>query len=135
MPDGGRGSRQAGYGQEFEGGEGICSRVILRQPYCGGAQGRSWLLCVGCWGCGWQDLWRLDLSTNKWEHLDLKNGPTARSGHRMVSRPPSQSAPASAQAPCPATAGAIGTFEGSRTAADFAQDSVPGLGEPPGRTP
>jgi len=36
---------------------------------------------------GWQDLWKLDLSTNKWEQLELKNGPTARSGHRMGEDP------------------------------------------------
>lgn len=31
-----------------------------------------------------QDLWRLDLTTNVWEQLNLKGGPSPRSGHRMV---------------------------------------------------
>lgn len=29
-------------------------------------------------------MWRLDLSTWKWEDLSVKGGPTARSGHRML---------------------------------------------------
>ncbi|GAQ82566.1 hypothetical protein KFL_001150260 [Klebsormidium nitens] len=32
----------------------------------------------------YKDLWRLDLNTNVWEQLNLKGGPSPRSGHRMV---------------------------------------------------
>eukprot|EP00897_Mesotaenium_endlicherianum_P009125 jgi/Mesen1/8240/ME000443S07392 len=32
----------------------------------------------------YKDLWRLDLTTNVWEQLQLKGGPSPRSGHRMV---------------------------------------------------
>eukprot|EP00252_Welwitschia_mirabilis_P025917 TRINITY_DN8274_c0_g1_i1.p1 TRINITY_DN8274_c0_g1~~TRINITY_DN8274_c0_g1_i1.p1 ORF type:complete len:671 (-),score=183.49 TRINITY_DN8274_c0_g1_i1:463-2475(-) len=32
----------------------------------------------------YKDFWRLDLNTNQWEQLQLKNSPSARSGHRMV---------------------------------------------------
>eukprot|EP01018_Ginkgo_biloba_P013717 Gb_28955 [translate_table: standard] len=32
----------------------------------------------------YKDFWRLDLSTNQWEQLQLKGCPSARSGHRMV---------------------------------------------------
>lgn len=31
-----------------------------------------------------RDLWRFDLTTNEWEQLPLRGGPSARSGHRMV---------------------------------------------------
>eukprot|EP00882_Tetradesmus_deserticola_P027133 GHRQ01030000.1.p1 GENE.GHRQ01030000.1~~GHRQ01030000.1.p1 ORF type:complete len:390 (+),score=173.56 GHRQ01030000.1:29-1171(+) len=31
-----------------------------------------------------RDLWRLDLSSNDWDQLPLKGGPSARSGHRMA---------------------------------------------------
>uniref|UniRef100_A0A383WDZ9 DUF4110 domain-containing protein n=1 Tax=Tetradesmus obliquus TaxID=3088 RepID=A0A383WDZ9_TETOB len=31
-----------------------------------------------------RDLWRLDLSTNEWDQLPLKGGPSARSGHRIA---------------------------------------------------
>ena len=31
-----------------------------------------------------RDLWRFCLETQEWEQLELKKGPTARSGHRMV---------------------------------------------------
>lgn len=33
----------------------------------------------------YRDLWRLDLNTWEWEELSVKGGPTARSGHRMLS--------------------------------------------------
>ncbi|KAE8991388.1 hypothetical protein PR002_g20864 [Phytophthora rubi] len=32
----------------------------------------------------YRDLWRLDLKTNAWEELEVKGGPSPRSGHRMV---------------------------------------------------
>ncbi|CAM6037868.1 unnamed protein product [Sphagnum compactum] len=32
----------------------------------------------------YKDLWRLDLNTNVWEQLNLKDAPSPRSGHRMV---------------------------------------------------
>lgn len=32
----------------------------------------------------YRDLWRLDLTTNTWDCLPVKGGPSARSGHRMV---------------------------------------------------
>lgn len=31
----------------------------------------------------YRDLWRLDLSDMSWERIDIRGGPTARSGHRM----------------------------------------------------
>ena len=34
----------------------------------------------------YRDLWCLDLSTMVWEQIVTKNGPSARSGHRMVIR-------------------------------------------------
>lgn len=55
--------------------------LLRRHPLCGDPG------LAPCLHCGSQDLWKLDLSTNKWEQLDLKNGPTARSGHRMVGSP------------------------------------------------
>ena len=35
----------------------------------------------------YRDFWRLDLAENTWESLANKNGPSARSGHRMVLHP------------------------------------------------
>ncbi|CAH0493667.1 unnamed protein product [Peronospora farinosa] len=32
----------------------------------------------------YRDLWRLNLKTNAWEELEVKGGPSPRSGHRMV---------------------------------------------------
>eukprot|EP00644_Phytophthora_capsici_P012416 jgi/Phyca11/121937/e_gw1.46.430.1 len=32
----------------------------------------------------YRDLWRFDLKTNAWEELEVKGGPSPRSGHRMV---------------------------------------------------
>lgn len=32
----------------------------------------------------YKDVWRLDLTTNEWECLPLRGGPSARSGHRMA---------------------------------------------------
>jgi len=32
----------------------------------------------------YRDLWRLDLTTNEWESLPVRGGPSARSGHRMA---------------------------------------------------
>jgi|MDTB01.3.fsa_nt_gb hypothetical protein len=32
----------------------------------------------------YRDLWRLDLTTNVWEEIHAKGGPSARSGHRMA---------------------------------------------------
>lgn len=31
-----------------------------------------------------QDMWRLDVSTMKWQELSCKGGPTPRSGHRAI---------------------------------------------------
>ena len=39
----------------------------------------------------YRDLWRLDLQENTWENLPNKNGPSARSGHRLVSHPKGKS--------------------------------------------
>ena len=39
----------------------------------------------------YRDLWRFDLEENKWENLPIKNGPSARSGHRMVNHPKGKS--------------------------------------------
>lgn len=32
----------------------------------------------------YRDIWKFDLSTNAWEQLQLKGGPSPRSGHRMI---------------------------------------------------
>eukprot|EP00854_Cymbomonas_tetramitiformis_P006370 gene6370-7633_t len=32
----------------------------------------------------YRDLWRLDLSSNEWEQINLRGAPSSRSGHRMV---------------------------------------------------
>lgn len=55
----------------------VCTPQIKRTVYC--------RLQRHPHACPCRDLWRLDLNTWQWEELGIKGGPTARSGHRMLS--------------------------------------------------